>query len=300
MAIAKFDRVNKVSSLQQGLTRSQMDRYWAEGVVYPCAALEPHEALCLIPKFDVLRERMSNWTCSSQILKSYLVAPWVNDLVRNPKILDCVESILGPNILVWGATFFAKQPSNNLYVGWHQDLTYWGLEPADGVLTVWLALSDAVIANGAMQVVIGSHKNGVRQHYLEKDDTNMLMSAQNARLIDADQERITAVELQPGEFSMHHSLLLHGSGANTSKRPRIGLSINYISTEVIQRKNNGTDVGMLVRGVDEYGHFVHEPSPDAEFSTQGLLQYRQSIAMPGGLGTVDEMHNDIVCFENIA
>ena len=281
------------------LSEKQIQDYWKDGVVYPLTAMAPSEAESLSPSFEHLSQRTSGWTNAKQILKAHLVSKWVCDLSCNRCILDAVESILGPDILVWGATFFAKQPRNPFHVGWHQDLLYWGLEPQDGVLTVWLGLTDARSDNGAMQVIRGSHKQGTRLHENRPDESNMLMSSQSAELSEQDEKARVTVELSAGQFSMHHSMLLHGSGPNLSIRPRVGLSINYLSTDVVQTKNGGVDTAMLVRGVDHHGHFELETPPQAEFSPQSIAQYRKSIVMPSGLATMEDLTESVINFENI-
>ncbi len=282
------------------LTNEQIETFWEKGVVYPLTAISRREATSLIPRFIALQERMGNWTNSKQLLKVHLVSRWVYELAVNHRILDAVEGILGPNILLWGVTFFAKKPKNNLHVGWHQDLLYWGLKPQEGVLTVWLGLTDANEKNGAMQVVCGSHQQGMREHENICDEHNMLMSSQNSSLTEEDEQSRINVELLAGQFSMHHSMVLHGSGPNLSGRPRIGLSINYISPDVVQTNNDGVDRAMLVRGVDEYGHFVLERPPAADFSAESIAQYRESIVMPSGLATMEDLRDTLINFENIA
>ncbi len=281
------------------MTPQEVDRYWQEGVIYPFTALDVNHAQSLIPKYFELQQRMSSWTESKQLLKTNLISTWVQQICCHTKILDEVECILGPNILVWGATFFAKQPKNTFHVGWHQDLRYWGLQPADGVLTVWLGLTDARVENGAMQVVRGSHTGPLRIHSNLADENNMLMSEQNIDLTKEDQDNRLTVELKAGQFSLHHSMVIHGSGANTSERPRIGLSINYISTDVIQLKNRGQDTAMLARGVDHFHNFEKEQLPNSDFSPETLAQYRKSIVMPSGLATVNDMKDSIINFDNI-
>jgi len=279
------------------LSRQQIDRFWADGVIHPLTAISEDEAAALVPQFEMLQQRMANWVNIKQLPKVHLVSKWVCELITNPRILDAVESLIGPNILVWGATFFAKQPENTAHVGWHQDLTYWGLEPADSVVTVWLGLTDARADNGAMQVIVGSHKQGLRRHENKYDDSNMLMNSQNCALVPEDAENKVMVELSAVQFSIHHSLALHGSGPNLSSRPRIGLSVNLISTQVVQHINGGVDAASLLRGVDEYGHFELDELPQLDFSPQALACYRKSIQMPSGIATIE---GSAVNFENIA
>lgn len=281
------------------MTPEQIDRYWKHGAVYPFTAFDENYARSLVPKFFELQDRMSGWISSKQLLKTNLVSTWVHQVCCNTRILDEVECILGPNILVWGATFFAKQPNHSFHVGWHQDLRFWGLQPPDGVLTVWLGLTDASIDNGAMQVIRGSHLGPIRHHSCINDGNNMLMSDQNVELTAEDVSNQMTVELKAGQFSLHHSMAIHGSGPNKSNGPRIGLSINYLSTDVIQLKNRGHDTAMLVRGVDYFHNFEKEPAPKSDFSPESIAQFRKSIVMPSGLATVEDMTDSIVNFDNI-
>ncbi len=281
------------------LTAEQVRNYWNDGVIYPLTALGKDDAKSLLPLFTDLKHRMSGWVNAQQLLKVHIVSKWVNDLASSPSILDAVESILGPNILLWGATFFAKEPQNTAHVGWHQDLLYWGIAPPDGLTTVWLGLTQSDKENGAMQVIRGSHQQGLRFHDNQYDENNMLMSSQNSALTAEDENNQVVVELSAGQFSMHHGLTLHGSGPNRSTGPRIGLALNYISPNVAQTRNGGYDTAMLVRGVDNYGHFELEQSPQADFSPESLERYRRSISMPSGLATKNDRQEALVNLENI-
>ncbi len=269
------------------LKRDQIDRYWNEGLLSPIDILSEAETKPLVPKFKELKARMAPWCNSKQILKSHVVSTWVNQLVHHPDILDAVESLLGPNLLCWSATFFAKPPKTTGYVAWHQDITYWGLEPADDVLTCWLALTDAREENGCMSMLPGSHKTPLRQHDFIQGSKNMLMGGQEVKLTSAEQQRAISTELTAGQMSIHHSKTLHGSLGNHSSRWRIGLAIQYISTSV-QQVAADSDAAMLVRGEDTYGHFEHEASPVADFDSAALRAYRQTIQTPGGVGRVDD------------
>jgi non-haem Fe2+, alpha-ketoglutarate-dependent halogenase len=81
---------------------------------------------------------------------------WVHGIVSLPAVFDAVESVLGPNILVWGSQWFPKLPGDHAYVSWHQDGTYGGLHPPN-LTTAWIALSDSTPENGCMRVVPGTH-----------------------------------------------------------------------------------------------------------------------------------------------
>ncbi len=281
------------------LSSAQIESYWNRGFVHPLTAMSPSAALALIPRHALIHQRMAGWTQSKQLTKVHLVSRWVYEVTVSDTIVDAVESLLGANIMLYGATFFAKPPSQNLHVGWHQDLLYWGLEPHDGVATVWLALSDAKQDNGAMQVIGASHRNGFRRHSNANDDANMLNSHQNMELTELDQRERETVELEPGQFSIHHGMTLHGSGPNVSTRSRIGLSINYISTDVRQINYGGYDHAMLIRGCDQYCHFEYERPPVSEFDPESIAQFKRSISAPSGMGLAPDSEQSMVNFESI-
>ena len=265
-----------------------MADFQENGITFPLQALPASDAAKLVTAFYALARRMEGWTDGPQILKSHLVSTWVCELVHNSKILDAVENLIGPDILCWAATFFAKEPETDGYVGWHQDIHYWGLKPAEQVVTVWLGLTDAHRDNGGMFCIPGSHQEGDKVHQQYPDSDNMLLGSQQVDISEHDLGRSISVDLQPGQFSVHHSRLLHGSYGNLSQRPRIGLSINYISTAVKQQGNSGCDSAMLVRGKDHFGNFKLEPRPEADFDPAGIAAYKEALLTPSGIGGADD------------
>lgn len=190
--------------------------------------------------------------------KPHLLFTWLNDLIRHPGILDPVESIIGPNILAWGTSFFIKEPSNPSFVSWHQDSTYWGLDPAD-IVTAWVAISESTHENGAMRVIPGTHRGEQVAHRDTFAADNLLSRGQEIA-VDVDPALAVELVLQPGEMSLHHVRLIHGSEPNPSGRRRIGFAIRYLPTYV--RQTVGLrDAATLVRGVDTYGNFEPERRP---------------------------------------
>jgi len=210
-----------------------------------------------------------------QINQLHVIYPFVNQMIRNPALLDAVESILGPNLMVWGVSIFMKPPQSEGFISWHQDLTYWGLNN-DQEVAAWIALSPVTRANGCMRFIPGSHKLGQIEHRDTVNDSNILTRGQHAD-IDIDENQALHVELEPGQASLHHGHLLHCSGANQTDQPRIGMVVNYISTSVCQSVAS-TDYAMLVRGVDEYNHFEHLPAPQGELDAAGLGWHRKMLA----------------------
>ena len=202
--------------------------------------------------------------------KSHLLFTWLNDLIRHPRILDAVEDVIGPNILCWGSSFFIKEERNTAYVSWHQDSTYWGLEPPD-IITAWVALSDSTAANGAMRVVPGTHKLDQVPHQDTFAKDNLLSRGQEV-MVDVDERQAVMLELAAGEMSLHHVRLIHGSDPNPSDQRRIGFAIRYIPTYVRQVAGSH-DTATLVRGVDTFHNFEHEHRPDADMSPAAVAYH---------------------------
>mgnify|MGYP001797573766 CR=1 FL=1 len=203
----------------------------------------------------------------------HMLFTWVDEIVRAPAILDRVEDVIGPDILVWGANFFIKEPNTPDFVSWHQDATYWGLEPHDQIITAWLALSDVPVASGAMKFLAGSHKTGQAAHQDTYHEDNLLPRGQELA-VEVNADEAADVALNAGEFSLHHVLLAHGSHPNTTDDRRIGLAIRYIPTSVRQTKLR--DCAVLVRGEDRYGHFDLFDPPKADLDAQALANHADS------------------------
>jgi non-heme Fe2+,alpha-ketoglutarate-dependent halogenase len=177
--------------------------------------------------------------------------PWVYAIASNSMVLDVVEELIGPNILIWSSRWFSKMPGDKTYVSWHQDATYWGLSPLK-IATAWIALSDSTPENGCMRVIPETHKMALLPQIETYAPDNALTRGQEIA-VDVDENRAVDIVLSPGQMSLHHVLIVHGSRANTSDKPRIGIAIRYVAPEVKQEGQR--PVAMLVRGKDDYGNF---------------------------------------------
>jgi ectoine hydroxylase-related dioxygenase (phytanoyl-CoA dioxygenase family) len=212
---------------------------------------------------------------SSNRVKPYLLFPWAASLVRHPRILDCIESLIGPDIMVFHTTVWLKEPHSETFVPWHQDATYFGLAPFEHV-TAWVALTDSTPENGCVQIIPRSHTSGQRPHFDQPSPKAMLSRGQT--LADQVNER-QAVELVlgAGDVSFHHTLAFHRSGINRTGERRIGIGFSYIPARV--RHIGSTRLSAtLVRGTDRYGHFDHEPAPMADEDDAAVRAHADSVA----------------------
>jgi non-haem Fe2+, alpha-ketoglutarate-dependent halogenase len=191
---------------------------------------------------------------------THLMLPWVYQIASHPRVLDAVEGVIGPNILVWGSDWFVKFARDPAFISWHQDGAYWGLNPPM-VTTAWIALSASTLANGCMQVLPGTQRMQLAQRETYALD-NALSRGQEIAL-EVDEAKAVAMTLDAGEMSLHHIGIAHGSKANNSDQPRIGIAVRYIAPEVVQ-KGDERQIVQLVRGKDEYGNFeIVAPPADA-------------------------------------
>ena len=243
------------------LTEQAVRQYQEQGYLAPVPILSADEAQALRVKLEAYEAATGGPLKSEMRYKTHLLFRWAAELVRHPRLLDAVEDVIGPDILCWGSAFFTKEANDPGFVSWHQDLTYWGLDPAD-VVSAWIAFSPSTEESGAMRVVPGSHKMAVAEHRDTFEPDNLLSRGQEIALEIEDSQAVT-VELMPGEMSLHHVKLVHGSQPNRSDDRRIGLSVHYIPPSVRQVVGD-VDSATLVRGTDRFHNFEIEPEPQAD------------------------------------
>ena len=255
------------------LTAHQRDQYLTDGYVAPIRVMTTAQAAELRARLEGFERTQGGPLKGALRHKTHLLFTWLNDLVRNEKILDAVEDLYGGNLLCWTTNFFIKEANDPAFVSWHQDSTYWGLSRPD-VVTAWVALSTSNRANGAMEVMPKTHLLDQIPHRDTFSPNNLLTRGQEVA-VAVDPAAAQAIELQPGEMSLHHVRLIHGSPPNTSPERRIGFAIRYIPTDV--RQIEGEDSATLVRGVDDYRTFEHEPRPLSDLDPE-FVRMHQAIA----------------------
>lgn len=244
------------------LTPEQIRQYNEQGFLFPLEVFSLEESLAHRRYFDELMEQAARagW-------HSYSINGWhkfcagIHDLVTEPRILDYVQDLLGEDLICWGTHYFCKMPGDGKRVSWHQDASYWPLTPSQTV-TVWLAIDDADLENGAMQVIPGSHRHGqIGFESSAPDEGNVL----NQTVLNPQQYggAPVAFTMRAGQLSLHTDLLLHGSEPNPSSRRRCGLTMRFVPPRVRAYKgwNNGS---VICRGADPTGHWAHIPRPAGE------------------------------------
>ena len=253
------------------LSAAEVEAYNRKGYHFPIDALSPAEVAAFRGKLEAYERDSGGPISGAMRHRSHVLFTWVNDLVRHPRIVDAVEDVLGPNLFCWNTSFFVKEARDPGFVSWHQDATYWVLSTPD-VMTVWVALSPANKVSGCMKFIAGTHKTQVA-HADTFNKDNLLTRGQEIA-VDVDEADAVYAELAPGQASLHHVLLFHGSAPNQSDDRRIGLAIRYIPTHVKQAVG-ARDWATLVRGVDSFGHFDPEPRPVRDLDPAAIAFHKQ-------------------------
>ena len=261
------------------LSGEQVARYGRDGFLCALPALSTAEAAACrarLEAFEASQGRSLARIPGQLRAKTHLLFPWLADLVRHPAVLAAVADLIGPDLLVYHLTMWIKDRGDAAFVSWHQDGTYFGLEPADRHVTAWVALTDSTPETGCVTALPGSHRRGQLPHASRRSADNLLS---NGQVVEAEVDAADAVPLavRAGEFSLHHTHLLHSSASNRGADRRIGVGISYIPTSV---RHVGAHrlTASLVLGRDRHGHFAPEPRPRADFDAEARAVHAEACA----------------------
>ncbi len=257
------------------LSEAQIAQYHRDGFLFPVRVMSDRDAAAFGQRVQET-EAAGKLKARGGETKFYLRFPWVYELATRPALLDIVEDIVGPDIMIYHNALWAKRGGGGHYVSWHQDNTYFGHYPCE-VLSMWIALTPVTVENGCMQFLPGTHRLGqLPLAGNDINDANMLTSGQT---VDFDPSSVAPVPvvLQPGEASLHHSFLIHGSLPNRTTDLRMGMTLIFHRPGLQQMGESRTSA-LLVRGEDRYNHFDHELPPLHEDDGGTIDRYRQAAA----------------------
>jgi non-heme Fe2+,alpha-ketoglutarate-dependent halogenase len=264
------------------LTEQQIVQYRNDGFTAPVPVL---------PKEDVQRHRTALQAYEAiggkpltfpEKSKCHLLFAWADEIVHHPAVLDAVQDVIGPDILLFHFTLQTKEAHRATFAEWHQDDAYFHLDPAEQV-TAWVALSEASELSGCMRMIPGSHKLGLANHFDNPNEENIIRRGQTVSGYAPNDG--VAAPLHAGEMSLHHTHTLHASGPNRSDDRRIGLTLSYIPTHVRPTLET-RPAALLVRGVDRYQHFEPETRLVQELSPEARLAHRRSTGLYNQLARV--------------
>ncbi|MFT4927435.1 MAG: non-heme Fe2+,alpha-ketoglutarate-dependent halogenase [Phenylobacterium sp.] len=234
------------------LTPAQLTNYQEVGVIDSINILSPQELAYYRAQIEKLNQAFDNTVVRMDGL--HLFFDWAWDLASHPKILDCMERLTGPDILIESTRLFYKHGNTGSYVGWHQD--GYTLQQTDNLApAIWLGLTEATRENGCLRVIPGSHLHGPLSHVSHPG-----LSAVKEKHLNQRQQPLTSyntsgdetsgriaqvpegyhtpqdIVMQPGQMSLHHPLVLHGSEPNHTTEPRIGLSVSYTTPQLHNKR----------------------------------------------------------------
>ena len=248
------------------LNEKQLKDYEDHGFVAPIDVLTLEEAKKIKEEIEYIEKKWPDELIGLGRNNVHYISPIFDQVCHNSKILDVVESIIGKNILVGGTTLFIKDPDKKGFVSWHQDAKYIGFEPHNWV-TAWLAITDANEENGCMRMWSGSHKEKIKEHKDTFNENNLLTRGQTVQNVPL--EDTTPNILKAGQLSLHHPMIVHGSGSNKSNTRRIGFVIqSYIGTNVDQVI--GKVYVQQARGKDNFKYHEHTKRPSELMSKEDI------------------------------
>ena len=237
------------------LTDEQIAAYHRDGFLSPVTVMSEQEAADYRARLEEAERLWPEAMQGANRNNAHLNIRVLDELTHHPKILDAVEDILGPDLLVCGTVLFIKEPGDPGFVSWHQDAKYMGLDRFEDATTIWLALSPATVETGCMRMAPGTHRLGMVDHDDTYGETNILTRGQSVEVDEA-----TAVEtpLRPGQMSFHALSTLHASTPNRGTDRRIGFAIQSFLKPTV-RQTKGETFVQLARGEDPNRFLHHIP-----------------------------------------
>ena len=214
------------------------------------ARVELNTMLANLPERQVVYKDGENKEVDAR--PEYLTEPhpkhpfWL-ELCRHPRVLDAVEQVIGPNLILIMSHLIVKRAEDGLPVAWHQDNTYWHSVQGTDVSTVWLAIDDTDRANGCMQVIPCTHEGYPEMEKVSTGGDDLL--GLTVEVTSEMESAAICLEMDAGSLSVHDSFVLHGSEANTSGRRRAAYTMRYANAKTV--KVNTTEHWVpvyLVRG----------------------------------------------------
>jgi non-heme Fe2+,alpha-ketoglutarate-dependent halogenase len=214
--------------MPNALSSAQIAGYERDGVIFPARVLSRAEVRACRANFVEATAGLAG--PAQPIRQPHLRLRWAYDLALHPAVLDVVEDLLGPDLLVHSTIIFHKPPGDPAFVSWHQDGLYATLR-VPNLTSAWIALADSTVENGCMRVVPGTHRAGILPHVEKPSGHNLLNHGQSVEGVD--ESLAVNVVLRAGEMSLHHAEIVHGSNPNQSRRSRIGFIIRFVTPGVL-------------------------------------------------------------------
>ncbi len=208
-------------------------RYRADGILFPIDVFTPEEIAAYRAAFDRFEQAEGRDRPQERNRARHHDQEFAWRLATDPRLLDVMRQLIGPDLVILGTDFFCKygDPSADKFVAWHQDTTYWGLEPPVAH-TAWIAIDDSTIENGCMRAIPGSNHGGLVTHGESERAGNILSVNQEIPDELVDSFGAVDVVLRAGQISIHDGHIFHSSNANRSTSRRCGMTVRFVTPDV--------------------------------------------------------------------
>lgn len=244
------------------LSEAQIDHAKRQGYVCPVRIMTRERAGYFLERLEAY-ERQSHEHARDLKVKAHLLFEWTIELATTPTLLDAIEDLIGPNIMLTTSAVWAKDARDPAFVTWHQDSAYYGYEPMD-VYGAWIGVTDSFIENGCLRYLPGGHLKPTMAHVETFHENNLLSRGQY--IPGFDETTAVDAEVSAGEATIHHFRLPHSSKPNTSNQRRIGILFVYCPTYV--RPTLGRYPAVCVRGENTFDHWDTDPLPKQDLDPE--------------------------------
>lgn len=248
------------------LTQTQIDLFHEQGFVSPIDVLSEDEAAAYVRRLQQAEREYPDALNPENRNNVHLGFKLFDELAYHPIVLDAVEDLIGSKFSLWGSVLFAKEPQSGHFVSWHQDGTYMGLSPHDFV-SPWIALTESNLESGCMSMIPGSHRDGIQTHEDTFAEDNILTRGQE--IPDIDEDSAVHLILKPGQMSIHHARVIHGSQPNRSRQRRVGYVLQSFAPAGT-RQVIGENYWLPARGDCAQDDFEYLDRPEFDMDSKGV------------------------------
>lgn len=247
------------------LTEKQLREYRRDGFLAPLEAISPERAASHLAMIEAYEAEIGEDVSKRLRVRAVLALKWLLDLARAPEISGALQDAIGPNVLLFLSGIWSKRPATGKFVSWHQDGAYNPFDRNVGA-TAWVAFTDSTPERGCIRVIPGSHRPGRAAHEETFDPDNLLSRGQT--VVGVDESRAVDMVLRPGQFSIHHEQVVHGSAPNNANVRRLGISLSCVPTEAVPL--SGLSSGVLIAGENVPGHWELNREPAFDLDPVGM------------------------------
>ena len=249
------------------LTEAQLRGYRRDGFVAPLDAIAPERAATHLAMIEAYEAETGEDVSVRIRVRAVLAFKWLLDLARTPQVAGALQDTIGPNVILFLSGVWSKTPAAGKFVSWHQDGAYNPFDRNVGA-TAWIAFTDSTPERGCIRVIPGSHLLDGLAHEETYHPDNLLSRGQT--VVGADEAAAVDMVLRPGQFSIHHEQVVHGSAPNVSKARRLGISLACVPTEAVPL--SGLKSGVLIAGENVPGHWELNREPAFDLDPVGMAE----------------------------